>query len=141
MTSEFQQASSEQGKAFEEAVAVVLKCSGWRIVETHAKVEGLEVDIVAEAPNGVEWWIECKGSWRGRSQGSKRGDTVKKAVGVAWFFGTLPDCKPYMLVTSHMPTDGTVSHTLLTQAREDGLFDDIKVIGFTVDSDIEEVDD
>lgn len=138
MTSDFQQSSSTQGREFEDAVVFLLKASGWRIIDQHFKAEGAEVDIVASDPRGQEWWIECKGSHRGTVPGSKRGDTVKKAVGVAWYLSTLEDAKPYMLVTSHMPTVGTLGDRMLDAAKEAGLFADIRVIGFTQGFDVVE---
>jgi hypothetical protein len=118
----FQSMASTQGRDFETTVETSLKICGWHIIESHAVVAGVEIDIVADDPEGVRWWIECKGSWRGTSPGSKRGDTVKKAVGVAWYLSLLPDRLPYMLVTSHMPTPGTVGGRLLQAAQEHGLF-------------------
>lgn len=139
--SDFQAESSRQGRVFEEAVETILRISGWGVTDHHAIIEGVEVDIVAKAPDGTEWWIECKGSWRGLTPGSKRGDTVKKAVGVAWFLSQVADPRPYMLITSHYPREGTVGHRLLTAAKNAGLFADIRVIGFDAGFDIEEADD
>lgn len=141
MTEDFQAASTEQGKKFEEAVETLLLIAGWNIKDRHVRVHGVEIDIVAVDPFHVEWWIECKGSWRGTTQGSKRGDTVKKAVGVAWYLSTCPEPAPYMLVTSHYPNAGTVSHKLLERARQTGIFTDIRLVGFDVIADDAEADD
>lgn len=121
-----QSSASEQGREFEAYVASSLKYEGWRIDQTHAYVAGAEIDLIATDPHGVAWWIECKGSHRGRTPGLKRGDTTKKAVGVAWYLSTLPDRRPYMLFASHLPSPGSLGERLLTRAREDGLFQDIR---------------
>lgn len=128
---DFQRRSSVQGRSFEEAVATFLQIAGWTIVGLHVMVEGAEIDIVAVEPlTGVEWWIECKGSWYGKVPGSKRGDTVKKAVGVAAYLATVPDRKPYRLITSHLPNDGTLSARMLRVAQEQGWFSAIDTMGF-----------
>jgi hypothetical protein len=124
----FQSMASTQGKDFETTVETFLKIGGWSIVQSHATVAGVEIDIIADDPQGRRWWIECKGSWRGNTPGSKRGDTVKKAVGVAWYLSTLDDRLPYMLVTSHLPTPGTVGDRLLTAALTAGLFQRISTL-------------
>lgn len=134
----FQATASAQGRSFEDAVAFILKSSGWRIAEIRAIVAGVEVDIIADDSAGRRWWIECKGSFRGNTPGSRRGDTVKKAVGVAWYLSTLPERCPYMLVTSHLPKPETVGARLLDKAVEVGLFDQVNVIGFLAAPDHEE---
>lgn len=124
-TENFQAVASEQGRDFERVVETLLKMSGWSIVDRHVIVAGVEVDIIAMDSNGKRWWIECKGSWRGKTPGSKRGDTVKKAVGVAAYLKhqqLVPPC-PYMLVTSHMPNANSVGDLMLTEAIRQGWFD------------------
>jgi hypothetical protein len=136
----FQQSATQQGKSFEEAVQLFLKIGGWTIVDTHVMVDDFEIDIIADSPDGIRWWIECKGSFRGNTPGSKRGDTVKKAVGVAWYLHRLPldqRC-PYMLVTSHLPNPGTNGEKMLNAALSDGLFADITTIGFLRSLTVEE---
>ena len=130
MSDDFQALASKQGDEFEKAAEFLLLASGWKVTARKSKVLGIEIDLTAVDPAGVEWWIECKGSYRGNVPGSKRGDTTKKAVGVAAVLHTLPDRRPYMLVTSHYPNKGTVAHTVLETAKEQGWFADIKVTGF-----------
>lgn len=133
MTVDYQRLAGVQGRSFEELVEFMLKAAGWTVTARHAVVEGAEIDLVAIDPHGAEWWIECKGSWRGKQPGSKRGDTVKKAVGVAAYLATLPADvrRPYRLVTSHLPNDGTLSARMFRTAREQGWFAAIDVVGFT----------
>lgn len=132
MTEEdFQRRASTAGRTFEDAVEALLVFHEWTIDERHAKAGGgVEIDYVATDSAGVQWWIECKGSTRGKVPGSRRGDTVKKAVGVAWFLSTLPDRRPYMLITSHLPADDSVPGRLLNAAKSAGLFDRVLVLGF-----------
>ena len=129
---DFQRQATEQGRSFEDLVAFMLRANGWTVTGTHVVVAGAEIDLVAIEPGtGVEWWIECKGSWRGKTPGSQRGDTVKKAVGVAAYLSTLPGRRPYRLITSHLPNDGTLSARMLQAALEHGWFAAIDTVGFT----------
>lgn len=128
---DFQATATHQGRAFEEAVATMLRCSGWTVDELHAKEHDVEIDIVATSPAGQRWWIECKGSWRGSVPGARRGDTVKKAVGVAAHLYCLPERCPYMLVTSHLPVnDDSVPGQMLANAITQGWFAHVLEIRF-----------
>lgn len=133
MADDFQRLAGVQGRSFEELVEFMLKGAGWTITARHAVVENAEIDLVAVDSQGVEWWIECKGSWRGKTPGAARGDTVKKAVGVAAYLAMLPADirRPYRLVTSHLPNDGTLSARMLRTAKVQGWFSAIDVVGFT----------
>jgi Holliday junction resolvase-like predicted endonuclease len=129
MDENFQAAASHQGREFEDAVVSLLKFRGWSITGRRIIVHGVEIDITAQDPEGIQWWIECKGSWRGKTPGSKRGDTVKKAVGVAAFLATQTERCKYMLVTSHLPNPGTVGWRMLDAALRNGWFDEVRVAG------------
>lgn len=124
MTTDFQAASSLQGRKFEEAVATLLKIHGWTVQPKRLKIHDSEVDIVAVDPQGVTWWIECKGSWQSQAgqNGAKRSDTVKKAIGVAWHLSLFADRPPYMLITSHLPAANTSTGRMLAAALDHGLF-------------------
>ncbi|MGA0894616.1 MAG: hypothetical protein ACO3S5_08315 [Ilumatobacteraceae bacterium] len=128
---EFQSNASKQGKAFEDAVATILRVKGWQVGARCVKIHDSEVDIIATDPDGVVWWIECKGSWESKANnnGSKRSDTVKKAIGVAWHLSTMPGRPPYMLVTSHLPAESTSSWAMLDNARKHGLFTKVTCVG------------
>jgi Holliday junction resolvase-like predicted endonuclease len=131
MTADFQRRAGEQGRSFEALVVFMLRAAGWTIISEKAKFEGVEIDITALEPvTGIEWWIECKGSWEGKTPGSKRGDTAKKAVGVAAYLSTFPDRKPYRLITSHLPSETTVPGRLLHVALEQGWFAAIDTVSF-----------
>lgn len=117
---DFQSSATTQGRAFEQLVATQLRISGWTIVSEHERIAGAEIDIIADDPTGQRWWIECKGSWRGGVPGLIRGDTTKKAVGVAAYLSTLPERQPYMVVASHLPKPGSVGDHMLTVAVEQG---------------------
>lgn len=115
-----QAAASQQGAAFETTVETLLKIHNWTIVATkwrHPEVD-VEVDIVAVHPaTGQEWWIECKGSWEGYRPGLRRTDTVKKALFNGAMLAVTSDRKPYMIICSHMPAEGTAGSTWLGRAK------------------------
>lgn len=131
MSDDFQSQASKQGREYEQAVQFLLLAEGWTINATRAVVAGAEIDIVATDPDGQQWWIECKGSHRGKTPGAKRGDTTKKAVGVAAYLSTLPHRQPYMLITSHLPKEDSVAGRMLRTAQERGWFTDIRTTGFS----------
>lgn len=136
VVSEFQRSSSVQGEAFEQAAEFVLRGAGWDILGRNQRFDGYpEIDRVATDPNGVLWWIEAKGSWQ-NSPGLERGDTVKKAVAVAYDLMTIrrewsqdgQNPIPYMLITSHPPKPGTVPDHMLRRALACGAFNQVRIL-------------
>lgn len=104
---DFQTRSVVDGRRFEEAVEAVLRFAGWTIAERRAVVHGVEVDLIAHHPQTRDaWLIECKGSRDGRRPGLKRTDTVKKAIASAALLRHRGESRPFLLVTSHLPTSG-----------------------------------
>lgn len=104
---EFQAAAGRQGRIFEAQVEGQLLATGWAVIARNwvQPTVRVEVDLVAVAPDGQEWWIECKGSWLSASgrNGLLRTDTMRKAIASAALLATLPDPHPFMLVTSQLP--------------------------------------
>lgn len=138
MDADFQALGVEQGRNFEAAAESILIAFGWSIVERHAVVTGVEIDIVADDPDGVQWWIECKGSHRGDVPGLRRGDTAKKAVATAWYLSLQPDARPYMLMTSHAPKPGSVSDRMLDAALISGIVARLNVLDLEPEREVEE---
>lgn len=145
--SDFQRASVEQGKKFEEAVQSTLEITGVTIIETRWKDPDTkeEVDFVADTKGGVRFWVEAKGSWQSKKDdnGLKRSDTTKKAIATAWHFKHVhgDDRPPYILVTTDLPKPGGVSELEIEHALEAGLFtavvnyDDLRVTVKALDGD------
>lgn len=129
-----QSASSRQGAAFETTVETLLQIEGWTITDRkwrHPEFD-VEVDICATDPDGREWWIECKGSWEGNRPGLKRTDTVKKALFNGAMLVLAEDRKPYMIVASHPPVDGSAGTVWLERAK--GIYvDAVRYLTFTGD--------
>jgi Holliday junction resolvase-like predicted endonuclease len=128
----FQANAGIQGRVFEDAVVAMLSATGWTILGRRwiEPSTGVEVDIVAADPTGRRWWIECKGSWLSESgrNGCLRTDTVKKFIGSAAILAQAETRAPYLLVTSHLPTEGTRSRLWLDLATDAGYVDRIEVM-------------
>jgi predicted RecB family endonuclease len=141
VTAGFQASASIQGRRYEDIVEAILVASGWTIDARHEKVDGVEIDITATDQLGTQWWIECKGSWNGNRPGSRRSDTVKKAVCDAWLLSLVDGNRPYMLVTSHLPDESSHVHSILATARREGLITRIESTGAFVAFEVEEDDE
>jgi hypothetical protein len=103
----FQSLSSEQGAEFRELCVKALVRAGFDDIRTEEKFPdvGIRLDIVAHNRNGIALAIECKGSMLGERPGSKRTDTVLKAIGEAFLLrqseaGSM--FPPMILMTSHI---------------------------------------
>ena len=131
MVDNFRASSSAQGRAFEEAVQTIVPMGGHDIVNTGFTDEASreQVDLLVRTSSGIDVWIECKGSWNTRSNvpGLRRSDTAKKAVANAWHLKKShgEGRPPYILVTSHLPREGSYSDRLLKDAKEAGFFTDV----------------
>lgn len=112
--------ATHQGAAFETTVETLLRVKGWEIIETkrrHPEVD-VEIDIIAKHPETEKiWWIETKGSWEGERPGLKRTDTLKKALFNGAMLALTTDRKPYMIVSSHDPTQGSAGDVWLQKAK------------------------
>lgn len=123
---EFQRSSVEQGRYYEGHVRSVLAIRGWTMVsERPTKVPGGEVDVMANDPDGVLHWIECKGSYKDRP-GLLRDDTAKKAIAVAWMLTRKNPNRPrYIVITSDLPKVGSLAATYINEALEAGIIDGV----------------
>lgn len=112
MIKNFQGMSSVQGALFVENSLQALRLAGWQIIDTKKKIEsvGIEVDIVAENRHDITFFFECKGSLQGDRPGSKRTDTLKKAIASGYLFSLSDEFQctaPLILLTSHLPEKGS----------------------------------
>lgn len=135
---EFQRSSSFQGRAFEQTAVVLLRSAGWGIQGTNVYPDPdyPEIDICATEPVIHRlWYVEAKGSWN-KVPGLERGDTVKKAIAVAY---DLMDVRrewsedgdnpiPYMLITSHLPRIGSLPEKMLQRAMLKGVINEVRVL-------------
>ena len=83
---------------------------------------GVEIDQVGITSTGNEIWFEYKGSFRGRTPGMRRTDTVKKAIANGALLRRLPDSRPFVVLTSHLPETGA-ARAMLETALSAGYID------------------
>lgn len=129
-TPNFQSKGPEQGKAFDEQCRLILRGLGFEVGERPFRVRdaGIEIDAEMKSQGGEVYWVEFKGSWLGQRPGSRRTDTVKKAIADAFLAHFVyPDVK-MLLLTSHLPKRDSDGHQMLRKTLEAGaLFEVINV--------------
>jgi len=125
MTAGFQSAAGEQGRQFTEQCNTLLAGLGY---ELHGPVRlhevGVEIDQHATSPNGARVWFEYKGSIQGSRPGLRRTDTLKKAIANGALLAGVDERVPYVVLTSHLPVDGS-GLAMMNTALRLGLVDDI----------------
>jgi hypothetical protein len=106
----FQGLSSEQGRDFRDQCVKALLYNEFVSASIEEKFVdvGIQLDIIATNKHGISLAIECKGSMRGDRPGSRRTDSVLKAVGEAYLFRQSEAAAmfpPMLLMTSHIADD------------------------------------
>lgn len=123
--SEFQAASSRQGRQFAEQCDELLRNYGYTLSPPLVLRDvGVEVDRVATAPSGRLVWFEYKGSIQGSRPGLLRTDTLKKAIANGALLQAVDDRAPYVVITSHVPESGA-GLAMLRTALAAGYLDDV----------------
>lgn len=118
MSEDFQSRSSRFGLAYERQCRAALEQHGWTLsinTKWREPRADIEIDIVAIDPDGVETWIECKGSLGGDRPGASRTDSAKKFIADAAMLNHLyapEERRPYMLLTSNLPKSGAARRWL-----------------------------
>lgn len=124
----FQARGVAQGKAFDEQCRLVLQGLGFWVNDRPFKVTdvGIEIDAEIKARSGRPYWCEFKGSWHGTRPGSRRTDTVKKALADALLLHVAPaDYPSVLLITSHLPIEGRSGAQMIKTALESGALKDV----------------
>lgn len=122
--SDFQASSSAQGAAFDGQCRLVLDRLGLKHTPPFVIRElGVEVDAAAITAEGYELWVEFKGSFLSERPGLRRTDTLKKAIANGALIRTLEQPRPYIVLTSHMPADGSAGEAMLHAAYGAGFLD------------------
>jgi len=123
--SEFQGASSRQGRQFADQCDELLRNYGYVLADRLVLTDvGVEVDRVAIAPSGRRVWFEYKGSVQGSRPGLLRTDTLKKAIANGALLQVVDDRSPYVVVTSHVPEAGS-GLAMMRTALAAGYLDDV----------------
>lgn len=122
---EFQSLAGQQGRQFSDQCDIVLESEGFILERRLLLAEiGVEIDRVARTRAGRTVWFEYKGSFRGSTPGMRRTDTVKKAIANGALLAEVPDHPPYVVLTSHMPEQGS-ARAMLESALRLGYFADV----------------
>lgn len=113
----FQRLASEQGREWRDLCVKALQRAGFVEIqlEQHLPDVGITLDIVATNQQGIALPVECKGSMMGDRPGSKRTDTVLKAIGEAFLLtqsAAAPHFPPMILMTSHIASGGAARSML-----------------------------
>jgi hypothetical protein len=129
--SESQARSSMSGKEFDAEAEEFLIEAGGRILERNLRVLGFPMDFLVEGANGRRYYVDGHGTpdRTNRSQaGMRRTDTIRK-------FGFNALClerggcpHPIILLTSHMPRDGSEAAFCLSKLSE-VLWDAMAIVG------------
>jgi hypothetical protein len=85
---------------------------------------GIEIDRVARTRVRAIVWFEYKGSFRGRTPGMRRTDTVKKAIANGALLAGLGDHPPFVVLTSDLPERGS-ARSMIDVALELGYLADV----------------
>lgn len=125
---DFQSRSTRIGAAYETQVEQWLAGRGFAILERHHRHEsGVEFDIFARDPFGVDVGVECKASDETAvesSRGMRRSDNRWKVLGYLYalrLWRQQGNVAPrYMLITSDMPDPGTDQRRILDLAEAIG---------------------
>lgn len=105
-TKNFQALSTMQGREFVAECVTTLERAGFTIVGREVSFPncGVDVDLIARNVVGIDFYIECKGSFRDRP-GLQRTDTLKKAICNVLLL-VADGHTPIIVLTSHRPTPG-----------------------------------
>lgn len=114
-----QKMASLQGRLFEQNCQMSLECAGFKIDDEQVLLKdiGVEVDLIATNQNNISFFVTCKGSMRGARPGSRRTDTLKKALCDA-FLMSQAGWSPVILMTSHVAESGSGRAMLEAMNRE-----------------------
>ena len=103
----FQSESKRQGTLFENQASAYLTSLKFELLGKELVKEiGCEIDQITVAPNREKVYFEFKGSYRGKTPGMKRTDTVKKAIATGFLLQSVGDPTPFYILTSHLPVKG-----------------------------------
>jgi hypothetical protein len=124
--SQFQSASSLQGRQFAEQCDVLLRTTGFTLGRCRVALAELGVEIDREATTGAgrTIWFEYKGSLQGPRPGLLRTDTLKKAIANGALLQSLAERPPFVVLASHVPRAGS-GRAMLEAAVKLGYLDDV----------------
>ena len=121
----FQASGVKQGQQFADQCDQLLRHIGFQLQGKKLLAEiGVEIDQVATTSKGTEIWFEYKGSVQGDRPGLMRTDTLKKAIANGALLRAWGGARPYVILTSHLPSQGS-GLAMLGLALKAGFFHDV----------------
>jgi DNA modification methylase len=113
-----------EGRAAAAVAENLLVEAGFTVTARSRALAGLgtSVSLVAQAADGQEWWFDVSGGFTAVRGGLARADVLWRALGRASVFRTATDA-PVVLLTSHLPGDGTPGDAALRAVGPGVLFD------------------
>lgn len=124
----FQRLAGEQGRAFDSQCRIML-APKFDVSDRPFRVPeiGVEMDAtITSRGTSRTYWCEFKGSWNGLRPGMMRTDTAKKALADVLLLHVATDeFPPCIILTTHMPPDGSAGHQMIDVALSSGALFDI----------------
>jgi hypothetical protein len=113
-----------EGQAALAVAGKLLEDAGFVVTQRNRTLPalGTAVSLVAQAADGREWWFDVTGGFTTVRGGLARADVLWRALGRAHVLGTVT-AAPLVLLTSHLPGDGTPGDAALRASGPAGLFD------------------
>jgi DNA modification methylase len=113
-----------EGRAASAVAEGLLEEAGFTVMARNRALPGLgtTVSLVAQAADGQEWWFDVTGGFTTVRGGLARAEVLWRALGRAHVFRTATDA-PLVLLTSHLPGDGTPGDTALRAVGPTAIFD------------------
>jgi site-specific DNA-methyltransferase (adenine-specific) len=113
-----------EGRAAAAVAEGVLEAAGFVVTHRNKGFPGLgtAVSLIARAADGQEWWFDVTGGFTTVRRGLARADVLWRALGRAHVLRTAHQ-GPLVLLTSHLPGEGTPLDTALRAVGPEGVFD------------------
>ena len=113
-----------EGRAASAVAENLLVEAGFTVTGRSRALAGLgtSVSLVAQSADGQEWWFDVTGGFTAVRGGLARADVLWRALGRASVFRTATGA-PVVLLTSHLPGDGTPGDAALRAVGPGAVFD------------------
>jgi site-specific DNA-methyltransferase (adenine-specific) len=114
-----------EGRAATAVAEDLLTDAGFTVTQRNRALSGAgtAVTLVAEAADGREWWFDVTGGFTTVRGGLARADVLWRALGRAHVLRTVAPETPLVLLTSHLPADGTPGAAALRAVGPAQVFD------------------
>jgi site-specific DNA-methyltransferase (adenine-specific) len=114
-----------EGQAASAVAEKLLESAGFVVTHRNRALPslGTAVSLVAKAADGQEWWFDVTGGFTTVRGGLARADVLWRALGRAHVLRAAAGTAPLVLLTSHLPGEGTPGDAALRAIGPAGLFD------------------